>query len=284
MGYVEVDPDTRRMMSAIATRYAQPHFEEQVLAPLARIARPEVRSIDGLRAAMLDPIRCLRTLLGHYAFYRRGKERDELSSIAVEALNRWICSSPGFLSEDNASELWVLFEQVCQERHKKPHPQLNLGVIAGIAELAQEIYRLNGRGSIAEWVLDAVTETGRLEPEFLRMVDVRGVGPKLTSLFLRDVILLFELEDGVDHADRLFLQPIDKWMRAIAPLLIEEIDADDTADWVLAGKVAKYCRYSRVSGVAFNMGVSYFGTHVVRSADRIEDSLDALFETLELEG
>jgi len=172
--------------------------------------------------------------------------------------------------------LWANYLDICAERKKKPQEQLNLGPVAGIAELAQEVYRRDGVGSIAGWVHSGVAQTDRLEPQFLRMVDVRGVGPKLTSLFLRDVVFFFNLEERIDHSERLYVQPVDKWIRMIAPYVIDEPGIEDAADWILAGKLAKHTRHARISGVRFNMGATYFGMREIRSPEQLPHLLDSL--------
>ena len=76
---------------------------------------------------------------------------------------------------------------------------------------------------------------------------------------LRDWIHIFQVEDQVANRDAIYLQPIDRWMRLVAPLLLEETDAANFPDWILAGKVGKAARTAGVSGIRLNMGVSWLG-------------------------
>jgi len=149
--------------------------------------------------------------------------------------------------------------------------QLNRGIVQGLPELAQEIEGQGGSGSIALWIVDAARKTGRIENQFMRMVEVRGVGPKLSSLILRDVVYLFNLEDRIDPVDRLYFQPIDRWTRVCAEFVVE--DYEDAADWILAGKLSKVARKSGAKGVMFNMGVTYYGTRVVHSPEQFHEGL-----------
>ena len=251
------------------------HYIGEVLVPsLARPCRAS-HSTEAISEQLQKPYRCLEVIFAHYAFARRGRERFELSEIALEALHRTVEEETfgNFLALDHAETLWDSFDTICRERGRKSMEQLNIGVIAGIAELAQEIYRLDGSGSIVNWIVKSVNQKGRIEPQFLRMVDVRGVGPKITSLFLRDVVLLFGLEERLEHSDRLYVQPIDKWMRSIAPYVIEEPNAENLADWILAGKLSKYARKAGVSGVRFNMGTTWFGMREVRAPEFFESAV-----------
>ena len=266
------------LVRALAGDRADRYIPEFLLYPLQRVFDQEALTIRDLREGFSDPYLCLRALFGHYAFSRRGKDRADLSVLAVEALDR-TCSEDdfeSFLGESDGGRLWGGFLEACAESNHKPVEQLNRGVIAGLGELAQEIYRLDGVGSIAGWILKGVLQTDRLEPQFLRIVDIRGVGPKITSLFLRDTVYVYGLEAQIDRADRLYIQPIDKWMRLLAPYVIDEPDAESPADWVLAGKLAKYSRLAGVSGIRFNMGATYFGMREVKVPEMLDQVVRAL--------
>jgi hypothetical protein len=278
MPFVSISPGAQALLRALSGPVAERCLQESLLPNLRRGLRTDNNEPESLREAFGDPYRCLQCLFGHYAFSRRGKDRAELGELANQALQRTVRPEAfeQFLRQPDATLLWESYLQVCEERRKKPMEQLNRGVIAGLAELAQEIYRLDGLGSIAEWVVAGIVKTGHIEPQFLRMVDVRGVGPKLTSLFLRDIVFLYGLEERIDHADRLYVQPVDKWIRLLAPHVIDEPEIGEAADWILAGKIAKYCRHAGVSGIRFNMGASFFGGREIREPSLLQAALQTL--------
>jgi hypothetical protein len=274
----EIGSHSVQLVRALAGDRADRYIPEFLLHPLERVFQTDNLTLRDLRDAFSDPYLCLRALLGHYAFCRRGKDRAELSSLAIEALER-TCDEDefeSFLEEPDAGRLWEGFLKACEESRRKPLEQLNRGVIAGLGELAQEVYRLDNVGSVAGWVLKGVLQTDRVEPQFLRIVDIRGVGPKISSLFLRDVAHVFGLEAQIDRADRLYVQPIDKWLRLLAPYVIDEPDVEVPADWVLAGKLAKYSRLAGVSGIRFNMGATYFGMREVKVPEMLDQVVEAL--------
>lgn len=279
MAYVEISPESRLLIQAIANGFSEPYARDTLIPALARACKCQ-RDVSQIKACLLDPYVSLRVIYCHYAFSRRGKDREELELIAKEALDFVKGASiSSFLQQANANSLWKAFETACEVHRRKPTEQVNLGVVAGLAELAQEIYRLDGVGSIPGWISAGVRSTGRLEPQFLRMVDVRGIGPKLASLLIRDVVFLEDLEDVIEPADRLYTQVIDRWVRTIAPSILLEEDLSDAADWILAGKICKYCRVAQVSGIAFNMGCTYYGTSTVRYPDRVVERLTELLES-----
>lgn len=266
-------------MKVMAGDRADRYVREMMLPSIAKAVGLEEPSLDAIRERLENPYYCLRAIFGHYAFARRGKDRFDLADLAMRAIDATFTEETmeDFLKKPDAVVFWENYKAICHKRRRKAMEQLNRGVLQGIAELAQEIYREDGVGSIASWVVDAVEEDGRLEDQFLRMVDVRGVGPKLTSVFLRDMVYLFDLEEQIEPADLLYVQPIDKWLRQVGPYVVEELDGK-SADWILAGKLVKYTRRGEVSGIRFNMGVTYFGMREVKDPEKFTAMLANLPE------
>jgi len=269
-GPAELGPIAYQLFNHLAGPQAERAINDQLLPVLQASAKAPESNQDSVRDTFEHPFNALHAFFAHYAFARRGKDRDDLSSMAVSALRRVTTAETinDLLKQDDGSAVWEAFCQICIERRRKNSEQLNRGLIAGMIELAQEIYALDEIGSITGWIADSVEQTDRIEAPFLRIVDIRGVGPKTTSTFLRDMVLLFELEDQIDHADRLYVQPVDRWLRLAAPLLVPEANIEAAVDWVIAGKIAKYARRAGVSGIRLNIGNTYFGSHDVREPGR----------------
>ena len=269
------------LVRLLAGSRADRYVAEFILQPIERLLGEDSLTIQDVRDTYSDAYDCLRLIYGQYAFSRRGKDRAELVEIALEAFDR-TCTPDDFetfLAERDASRLWQNFELVCEEYKRKPMEQLNMGVVAGLCELAQEIYSIDHVGSIAGWILKGVLQTDRIEPQFLRIVDIRGVGPKIAATLMRDVVFIYGIENQVDRLDRIYIQPIDKWIRLIAPYAVPEPNASEMADWVLAGKLTKYARLSGVSGIRFNMGATYFGLKEVRNPDNTAIEIENLLRS-----
>jgi hypothetical protein len=271
-------PGALGILRALEGRVADEYVNESLLPALREGLRTSADRPALARTALLESYPSLRLFYLRYAFVKRGRERRELAESACDALD-WVIEHEGLdglLGAPDARALWAAFSEICAKRCVRNSDQLNRGVVAGIAELAQEIYRQDGEGSIGRWIWRAVVKDRRIEPCFLRMVDVRGVGPKTTAMFLRDVVYVLDLEPRLEHSDRIYIQPIDRWLRCIAGHIAPELRGEHVADWVVAGKLAKYTRRSGVSGIRFNMGASLFGAKVVREPDRLEAALERL--------
>lgn len=276
--HIQLSPEAIRVMSRVATEYADKYIRDFMYPHLTTAFGVESGNLAAYRESFANPKLCLSAFFCHYAFARRGKDREILSSLAMDALKR-VASDVSFediLKEPDGSKLWDAFVSACADkRHKNNEPQ-NRGIIQGMLELSQEIYALDGVGSIAGWVVKGVLQNGHVEPQFLRVVDIRGVGPKCTSTFMRDIVHLFGLEDKVEPKDKLYIQPVDRWLRLMARLLIDEPGMEGAADWVIAGKMSKYTRIAKVSSIRFNMGTTYFGNKVIRDPDRFDSCIEEL--------
>lgn len=283
MAFVELDPKSVAIFRAIAGPVAEKAIQQGLLPHLQAGLKATSASLPHLREAFESPLACLQVFYTQYAFAKRGREREELSRAALSALRKLgpDAEFSKVLAETDGERFWNAFCQVAEERKLRNSEALNLGLILGMLELAQEIYRLDGIGSIAGWVIKGVLTTQRIEPQFERIVDIRGVGPKTTSTLLRDLVLVFGVEDQLDNVDRLYVQPVDKWIREFAEYLVPELREERSVDWVVAGKVSKYARHAGVSGIRFNLGATYFGIREVFDPSRLEPAIKSLLRSLE---
>jgi hypothetical protein len=271
----EIGQAQQRVIRAMAGPRADRYISDVLIGPLSRTCHSGA-STSELVDSLDDPIASLRCVYHHYAFARRGKERAELSEIAIEALADTSQDAIPILEQHNGQRIWEAFVAACVRHNKRPLEQLNVGVIAGLTELAQEIKRNGQSGSIHRWIVESVQETGIVEPLFMRIVDIRGVGPKLASLILRDAVFLGGVEDKLENTEHIYLQPIDRYVRQIAPYIVEEPEEADAPDWVLAGKIAKYVRLAGCSGIRFSMGVAYFGVREASNPIHFDATLQRL--------
>lgn len=272
--------EVERIVNRIAGEKAE-GFQKEVLYPqIARAMRIRSSLPQDVREAFADSYYAFRAMLGYYAFAKRGNDRVEYSGFALQALDLVLQGNkenfPAFLESGEAPQrLWEAFVQVCQRNQRKVNEQLNRGLIEGLAGYAQRIYAEDGIGNIWSTIQRDIVRTGRVEPIYNTITEIKGIGPKVGALVLRDMVALYDLESAIDPADFHYLQPVDTWIRRIGPMLSDEI-TNDTADWVIAGKLSKLCRRNRVSGVRFNQGVQYLAIVEVRQLDFLKDYLRQL--------
>lgn len=263
---VELTPECRAVLRHLALEYGSMYAQRRVIAPLLRVLRLDDES--KLREELLQVRPALIAFFSGYAFGRRGKERDALVPCVLRTLESFDLESAR--TERNGVCLWEAFLAMAEERGIRPNEDQNRGVIQGMMELVQEIYRLDGEGSVIGWVMNGVLRTGQLEPQFMRLVDIRGLGPKNTSTFLRDVSYVFELNDLIRPAHRIHALTVDKWLRGLAPHIFPEENLERAVDWVLAGKAQKYARRAGLVPFLLTMGISGFGQAHIRHGDRFD--------------
>ncbi|MCH8978167.1 MAG: hypothetical protein IH945_02860 [Armatimonadetes bacterium] len=274
----DLDPRAIQVFKRLSEEFSGKYAEEFLFPHLRKVLEIEEEGVEPVKDALLTARGSLLAFYCHYAFARRGKDREDLSNFAFEAVQR-VQGEDDFiklLEMEDGTALWEAFADICSESRRKNNESQNRGLIQGMLELAQEIHEADGVGSIAGWMINGVSKTRRLEPQFERIVDIRGVGPKSTSTFMRDVAYLFDLEQRVEPADRIYIHPIDRWLRMMARYLVPETGMEKVADWIIAGKISKYSRRAGVSGIAFNMGSTYFGQRVVKDPDNFEECLKQL--------
>lgn len=266
------------LYQVIAGKYCDKYVSTFLIPQLQKTTKKNYATLEEWQTELQNSLSSLQVFLGYYGFARRGKDREECSRTALKALSTVLenQSLQELLSKPDGTELWNAYEAECQARERKSNAEQNRGLVQGLLELAQEIYREDKNGSIATWLVEAVDKSDRLEPQFLRIVDIRGVGPKSTSTFVRDLAFLYDLEKDIHPADRIYIQPVDRWLRAITKYVIPEPDMEKAADWVVAGKINKYARRAHVSGVRFNLGLTYFGQRVVRDPERLSNEIKHL--------
>ena len=113
---------------------------------------------------------------------------------------------------------------------------------------------------------------------------MRGIGPKITSFFLRDVVAAFEMDESTLEPAR-YLQPIDRWTRrgaeALAVLLGRRTPKSDGD---CAGVIVESSQTIGISPSLVNTGLWIFGARFAQTEDTFRKALsndDALREFLE---
>lgn len=181
-------------------------------------------------------------------------------SIGVQAI-REVAGADfnNFLWGNDAPEkVWERFEKICRERNKGTNESLNKGVIDGLVGLARQ------HPNVTVYLKNKISES--LEEAFLELVAMGGIGPKVASLVLRDIAWLYDLESQIPAQHRIYLQPVDRWVRRVAGCLWPELDRQGVPDWVTAKRISEACAEHSVSGIHFNHGAWFFGAEEVKDS------------------
>lgn len=85
------------------------------------------------------------------------------------------------------------------------------------------------------------------------------IGPKIAAFYLRDVVMLFHLEDEIPPEHLYCLQPVDTWVANVAFELGLVNQKSDFA--MIQRDLTDQCHQAGVSTLYFNAGAWYAGSH-----------------------
>jgi len=140
----------------------------------------------------------------------------------------------------------------------------------GLTRLATETARKSL--SISQHLISQVTKKGTEAAYITLRVDAQ-LGRKVSAFYLRDLVWLADLEEQIPLMDRMFIQPVDIWVRRLARLLWPKYNTDRLDDLLVARKLSSECHRYQVSDVALNQGAWYFGSQQVGVASRFRADL-----------
>ena len=93
------------------------------------------------------------------------------------------------------------------------------------------------------------------------ITNIRYVGPKTGSLFIRDAAVFYKLEDRLKENDNQYVQPVDTWVRQMCERfgwIEENANAKN-----IVKTMTQECKKAEVSPLRFNQGLWYLGSHAL---------------------
>ena len=100
-------------------------------------------------------------------------------------------------------------------------------------------------------------ERGDIRKLYKDLMDITSVGPKIASLYLRDLVDLYDLESEIAPEDLALLQPVDVWVRKV--VWKTGIVSNGASDSEIQKNILEVCQKAGVSALRFNQGVWYLG-------------------------
>ena len=217
-----------------------------------------------------NPFDSLRFFLREYAFERQGRSRD-FAAVANEVILEAPKEEKDF-SSLKAKKIWNTFTKKLSEVSVKPNYARNPLCPKGtkytnnkgntkivnqkcVIDLVQEEL---GNVSIVSFARKKLNSDQELEEAYEILNKINGVGPKIASLFLRDVAVMYDCKKISNN--KKLLQPIDTWIRycvqicagntkltgGCADFLIKATDEPEKANqgiWYFCSQVAQSSRY-----------------------------------------
>ena len=168
------------------------------------------------------------------------------------------------IDSSSPQTLWFEFEELCKKENKGANQFVNKSVVKGFVKLAQASFQNNYNpfNYMASKIYSSTTDA------FLTLRNIKGIGDKISSFILRDMVCILEVEAEILFEHRIFLQPIDRWVKETAICLWKDFE-ERTPNWVTVLRITDKCCEFGVSGVRFNQGAWEHGVNEVKDVKKL---------------
>ncbi len=276
------EKEIRGLLETLAGELAERYIADVLLPNLARVLNLHVSDKEAVLETLEDPEKAFRAFLMAYSARKTfGADPELLSKAFGSALESVAArgSFEAYLRRGDENEIYLAFQELWVAQKQKA-PERFQPLLMGCARLVFEIFHQDGVGNVFGWVRDQVRFSHHIEPIFYRLKEIKTFGPKLSSVFLRDCVLLYDLERRIVPPERFHAQPVNTVVRYLAPYFVPEARNAKLADWVLAGKVSKYTRLMGISGTRFNAGCSYLAARIVPELGGVTQAVRHIVKSL----
>ena len=217
----------------------------------------------------------LAIFLGEYAFERQGRRPDYFHA-AVDALFWCKQQNNGNLTQNVISDIWRRFSELLKNQLNKKNNPLYPSIEPDNKRLSKEnssvieiVINKKITPSFTTYFQNQINQDSKIQGAFNLLKDIRGVGDKIVSLYLRDLVDAMNI--SLDHIpDRYLLQPIDIWVERTIKILAtnQSMDREKVAKWVV-DKAKEY----DINPERVNMGIWFFCSQVVKSEYKLNMAL-----------
>lgn len=180
-------------------------------------------------------------------FYRG--RRDELSE---RFMNAALGTLKGF-------ELGKNYDKLLLEIRLKENGVNNSADRRMVAEILDFVFSLSEtyKFNLVRYSVEKI-KNGEIAEIFSEFDKIFAIGDKLASFYLRDVVLVFKLENNLKLEDFRYCQPIDTWVRQVA-IRLGIIDQLEKKNEKIKLSIINACRKVNVSPLSFNAGAWMVG-------------------------
>jgi hypothetical protein len=205
-----------------------------------------------------DPISAVSLFLEGYAFERQGRS-PAFSPASIEAVNY---SKNYKDSKDFADKVW---ENFCNSLGNE-RLNFKLNPIYHEVSSCECVWCKLGSENVVSKSKQELSEN-LTRSAWERLVKIRGIGPKIASLFLRDIAICYNL---APTQERWLLQPIDVWVRRTV-LLMNHHEMNKNIKNV---EIAKWIAGNSKKPELCNQGMWYFGAKIAQSEFKLSKYLE----------
>lgn len=216
-----------------------------------------------------DAISALLKFVNSYAYERQGSARA-YRTIGTRVINEIFGDDILSITQRDADSAWRLYNNIAKEDYgslklnETRNPlHSDGGVLRRLAEKREtNIYTYVKR----------LLRRDEVEQAYSFIDSIKGVGPKITSLYLRDVAYL-ELDSAKHY--HFLLQPIDTWLDQTIEIILKhkaERTLKKTSD--KQKLIVELCRKANCSPIDFNQGAWIAGSVVAQDYGTFKDIIE----------
>jgi len=229
-----------------------------------------------------DSFDALALFLDGYAFARQGAKPD-FNHAAVDVIKE-LKKQGQMLADKNAPQIaWHMFCgylqnqglnlancPLCPSGTNYDRRRTGLSQTHGksVLEFVGGMEKLRLSSNIITWAKYSI-QMDQVRDYHTRLCGINGIGPKIASLFLRDVASFYRV---FPSKDRNLLQPVDVWIQRISNYLLQDkLSKEEIAKWIVRQAIQ-----SGINPEAVDAGMWYFGSQIAGSNYRMAKALDDL--------
>ena len=265
MDFTQSQKDSAKFLAKIAPIY-QKHF-----------LRDEI-----YKEQFGDGYKALVCFLKNYAYERQGAAAA-YSEIARRCISQRYGNGHNWRvpTQNDAQALWDDYKNIAKSDYnlrdnKTGKARVNearnpMNMNGGIvAKLASE-----GIPNIAIYVRYSINVGKSAEAYNFFVKEVRGVGEKIASFYLRDIAYLARLDEAKISSDVYLLQPMDTWLEQTFRILFESGVPTNVSKKLQERQklIVELCKKSEVSSIAFNQGAWVLGSQIAGEFGKLEEAL-----------
>lgn len=207
----------------------------------------------------------LAIFLEGYAFERQGRKPD-YSHAAVDTVNAYRRDDRSIQKKDN-NRIWERFSNSLNNRklNKKNNPLCRIhGRKLSLVDVVLKYEMANS--TFSEFLKNSIEqEKTVLNAHKVLCEEIRGIGTKIASFYLRDLVAVTKI--NLSETDyRHLLQPVDIWVRRVVTNIQRNPKIKD-------GKIPDFIVTNSEQPELVNMGMWYFGSQIAACEYRLKKAL-----------
>lgn len=207
----------------------------------------------------------LTIFLEGYAFERQGR-RPDYPPAAIDALFYYKKQNNGNIRQSTADDIWQYFTQLLNNRGLNPkmnplYPRQSPREKPSIIEVVLSCRIVRQNLTFTTYFRNQINQNSNIQNAFNLVKSIRGVGNKIASLYLRDLVDVMNIILN-NVQNRYLLQPIDIWVERTVKILANNqgMNQNQIANWI----VNISARYN-INPERVNMGMWFLDSNLVLS-------------------